>query len=70
MQISQYIMYETEIQSNQMTGFILTADNKKDVIYQLEAESFTVKYYLLQGPHGRIEIRSKEQLLQWYDCVA
>jgi len=66
--ITQYMMYETDMQTELMTGFILTADTKKDVVFQLEAESFTLKYYLIQGPNGRFEIRTKQQLLEWFDA--
>jgi len=66
--IAQYTMYETELLNNALTGFILTAETKQDVIYQLEGESFTRKYYLVVGPKGQTEIRSKKELIEWFDA--
>ena len=66
--VAQYTLYETEISNNNQTGFILTAETKKDVVFQLEAESFTIKYYLLIGPGGQKEIRSKRELVEWFDA--
>jgi len=61
-----YLMYETEIMNNQGTGFSLQADTPQDVLNQLEGESFTVKYYSLHTPTGILEIRTKQDLIQWF----
>jgi len=65
-QVMQYLLYETDILTNQHSGFILNASNKDEVIQNLEGESFLLKYYVISGPNGSGDIRSKQALKDWY----
>jgi len=62
----KYQMYETEMMTHNNTGFSLYGETAQDVLNQLEAESFTVKYYVLHTPTGIINIENKKDLKQWF----
>jgi len=61
-----YMMYENYLISHLGTGLSLQADNPRDVLNQLEGESFTIKYYVINSPAGIIDIKSKEELKKWF----
>ena len=69
-EVQQYLLYETDSTTHQHSGFIIPADDKDEVLLSLEGESFTMKYYIISGPGGNIEITSKQELQKWYKSAS
>lgn len=60
--VKQILIYEIDNMSNQLTGFIMSADSKDDVKAKLESEDFSTAYYQVCETGDTVSIKNKQML--------